>query len=159
MDVSTSSNGRLHQINVSPGGVPKLPVPSAVVESLGIVGDGHTYSGHGGPERALCLYSLERIESLRAEGHDIAPGSTGENLTVAGVDWDRVGPGVTLRIGSTLVAQVSEYTSPCRKIAGSFARGEFERIEQAAHPGWARVYARIIKPGEIKAGDQVVVQQ
>jgi len=34
-----------------------------------------------------------RIEALQNEGHPIAFGSTGENLTVSGIDWQRVVPG------------------------------------------------------------------
>ncbi|PYM54959.1 MAG: MOSC domain-containing protein, partial [Candidatus Rokuibacteriota bacterium] len=53
--------GRIAQVNVSPGGVPKRPVPEARVTPLGIEGDGHRdRERHGGPERALCLFALER---------------------------------------------------------------------------------------------------
>ena len=89
-----SGSGVIHQINVSPGGVPKLPVEEARVTWLGIVGDGHDdKENHGGPLAALCLYSLEEIERLQAEGHPIAPGTTGENVTLVGVDWSEMTPG------------------------------------------------------------------
>lgn len=66
--------GRVAQINVSPGGVPKLPVASAQVTAQGLVGDRQkNLKYHGGPDRALCLWSLEVIETLLAEGHPIAP--------------------------------------------------------------------------------------
>ena len=82
--------GRVVQINVSPGGVPKRPVPSARVTTDGLEGDGHRdLEHHGGPERALCLFSLEQIRALQAEGHSVTPGSIGENLTLEGVDWER----------------------------------------------------------------------
>ncbi|MFN2109684.1 MAG: MOSC domain-containing protein, partial [Anaerolineae bacterium] len=77
----------IFQINISHGGVPKLAVRSAEVTELGLVGDTHNNTKvHGGPTRALCLYSLERILALQAEGHPIFAGSTGENLTLAGLD-------------------------------------------------------------------------
>ena len=53
----------------------------------GLLDDRHTESFHGGPDQALCLYSLEVIEGLAAEGHSIVPGSAGENVTVRGLDW------------------------------------------------------------------------
>ena len=85
--------GRIVQINVSPGGVPKRAVPVARVTPAGIAGDGHRHRAlHGGPDRALCLYSIERIDALRADGHPIEPGALGENLTIAGLDWPRVRP-------------------------------------------------------------------
>jgi len=53
---------RIFQINSSPGGVPKLAVREATLTELGLVGDDHNFPDiHGGPERALCLFSLERI--------------------------------------------------------------------------------------------------
>ncbi|MFQ5932273.1 MAG: MOSC domain-containing protein, partial [Nitrospiraceae bacterium] len=74
--------GCLQQISVSNGGVPKWRVPQARVTRQGVVGDRHQSPQiHGGPDRAVCLFSLEVIEALQAEGHSIAPGASGENLT------------------------------------------------------------------------------
>ena len=146
--------GRIVQISVSPGGVPKLPVEAAEVAELGIVGDGHADAEHhGGPERALCLFSLERIRALQAEGHPIAPGSTGENLTLEGIDWELVVPGARLRLGAHVLAEVTRYTTPCKTIRNSFAGGDFNRIHHAIHPGWSRVYARVLRGGVIRPGD------
>src|SRR5713226_4835961 len=86
---------RIFQLNCSPGGVPKLAVREAIVTELGLVGDDHNFPDiHGGPERALCLFSLERILEFQAEGHPIFPGAVGENITIAGIDWQQVVPGV-----------------------------------------------------------------
>ena len=80
--------GRIFQLNVSNGGVPKLPVREALLTPDGLEGDRQAHPQiHGGPERALCLYALERILELQAEGHPIYPGSIGENITVCGLDW------------------------------------------------------------------------
>lgn len=38
---SHSRSGVIHQITISPGGVPKLSVEEARVTRLGIAGDGH----------------------------------------------------------------------------------------------------------------------
>ncbi len=148
----------IFQINVSQGGVPKLPVREAEVTELGLVGDAHNNTKvHGGPTRALCLYSLERILALQAEGHPIFPGSTGENLTLAGLDWDVVAPGVRLRLGNTVEIEVTKYTEPCPKITASFAGGDISRMAQDKHPGWSRVYTRVLTPGRIVTGDKVTL--
>lgn len=148
----------IFQINISAGGVPKLPVRSAEVTELGLVGDVQKHTKvHGGPNRALCLYSLERILALQAEGHPIFPGSTGENLTLAGLDWDAVVPGVRLRLGDTVEIEVTKYTEPCPAIAGSFAGGDISRMAQDKHPGWSRVYVRVLTPGSICVGDKVTL--
>jgi MOSC domain-containing protein YiiM len=149
---------RIHQINLSQGGVPKLPAPSAEVTLLRLEGDRRNdIEHHGGPERALCLYALERITALQAEGHPIFPGSTGENLTLAGLDWAQVIPGTRLLLGDEVVVEITRYALPCAKIAGSFADGELDRIAQEQHPGWARVYAKVLVPGRLQTGDSVYI--
>jgi MOSC domain-containing protein YiiM len=138
--------------------VPKLPVHEAEVTLLGLVGDRQANTKHhGGPERALCLYALERITALQAEGHPIFPGSTGENLTLAGLDWAQVIPGTRLLIGNEVVVEITKYTLPCAKIAGSFADGTVDRMAQEQHPAWARVYARVLMPGSVQTGDNVYI--
>jgi MOSC domain-containing protein YiiM len=146
-------------LNVSGGGVPKRPVARARITAAGMEGDRQRKLDiHGGPDRALCLWSLELIEALRAEGHPVSPGSAGENVTVSGVDWGRVVPGARLRLGSVLV-EVTSYTNPCRTIRASFARWRTGRISQQTHPGWSRVYARVLEEGEVAAGDLVAVER
>ena len=148
----------IFQINISAGGVPKLAVREAEVTELGLVGDIHNNTTvHGGPLRALCLYSLERILALQAEGHPIFAGSTGENLTLAGLDWDAVVPGLHLRLGDAVEIEVTKYTEPCPKITESFVDGDISRMAQDKHPGWSRVYARVLTPGSIRVGDKATM--
>lgn len=90
----------IHSVNIPDGGVPKLPVAHAMVTELGLLGDRQRNRRyHGGPDRAVCLFSIERIEELVSEGHPVSSGSIGENITVRGLDWDLVVPGVRLRVG------------------------------------------------------------
>jgi MOSC domain-containing protein YiiM len=150
--------GTVAQIAVSDGGVPKLAVDRAVVTTLGILGDRQRDTEHhGGPLRALCLYSLEVIERLQGEGHPIAPGSAGENVTVQGIDWAMVTPGTRLLLGPEVEAEVTRYTTPCATNARWFADGDFTRILQSRHPGWSRVYARVLVEGVLTTGDRVEV--
>ena len=151
-----SSKGRVVQINISPGGVPKLPVASARVTANGLEGDGHRdLEHHGGPERALCLFSLEQIRALQVEGHTVTPGAIGENLTLEGLDWERVQPGAMLELGERVRIEITRYTSPCFNIKPSFLGGDFARVSQKLHPGWSRVYAKVLQPGTISQGDPV----
>ena len=149
-------NGRIVQISVSRGGVPKTAVPTARVTQEGVDGDAQrNLEHHGGPDRAVCLYSLEAIQSLQREGHSIVPGSIGENVTVAGLEWSTVEPGDHLLLGDTVLLQVTRYTSPCLNIRASFKEGEFARVSQNRHPGWSRVYARVLVTGTIRRDDPV----
>ena len=109
---------------------------------------------HGGPDRAIVLFSLDVIRALQREGHPIAPGTTGENFTVSGLDWNAVVPGRQLQIGEVQL-EVTKYTSPCEKIGGSFA--DFTRISQKRHAGWSRVSARVLTGGLVRMGDPVTL--
>jgi MOSC domain-containing protein YiiM len=140
----------------SDGGVPKLAVPAAHVTRAGMMGDRQRdLQHHGGPDRALCLYSMDRIESLNAEGHPIQPGSAGENVTIRGLEWSSVRPGKRYRLGPEVVIEITDFTTPCKNIEGSFQEGDFSRILQKKHAGFSRVYARVLEEGELNVGDSV----
>jgi MOSC domain-containing protein YiiM len=100
---------------------------------------------------------LERIRSLQTEGHPIDIGTAGENVTVEGIDWNQIVPGVTLGIGDEVLLEVASFTNPCKTIRASFIAGEFVRIAHRLHPGWSRVYARVLREGQIHFGDPVRV--
>ena len=147
--------GVLHSINVSDGGVPKLPRASVAVRRGGLEGDRQRdLENHGGPQRAVSLFSLELIEALQADGHPIAPGTIGENLTLAGVDWAKMLPGARIEVGEVLL-ELTRDASPCQIIAGSFADGRVVRVSEKLRPGWSRFYACVLKEGIIRVGDRV----
>lgn len=129
---------------------------TAEVTALGLAGDAHRdLEHHGGPDRALCLFSMEKIQSLQAEGHPIAPGGIGENLTMEGLDWSTVMPGARLLVGDTVLVEVTRYTSPCGNIRPFFLKGDCTRVSQKRHPGDSRVYARVLRTGALRRGDPV----
>ena len=155
------NNGRppyphVHQVSISDGGVPKRPVFEAKVGKAGIEGDRQeNLKFHGGPDRAVCLYSLELIERLQDEGHSIDAGLSGENLTIVGLEWDQVKPGVVLAVGPEVRLEVTSYTSPCSKNGRWFRDEEFSRVSQKQNPGWSRVYAKVLREGVVRPGDKV----
>lgn len=146
----------IFQINTSMGGVPKHGHPVAEVGSMGLVGDQHNdMVHHGGPDRAVCIYSLEHIQALQSEGHPVFPGALGENVTISGIDWNQMVPGVKIRLGETVLLEITSYTVPCGNLTPFFRNGEFNRAGQKQHPGWSRVYARVLQNGRIQVGDGV----
>lgn len=150
--------GRVVSLHASSGGVPKLEIPSARITETGIEGDRQrNLKHHGGPDRALCLYSLELIEALQAEGHPIVPGSIGENVVIAGIDWRRMLPGVAVRLGEVEI-ELTSYALPCRNIRASFRDGRIGRVSPESHPGWSRVYARVMRGGQLAPGDVVTLR-
>ncbi|MBK9756856.1 MAG: MOSC domain-containing protein [Nannocystis sp.] len=148
------STGRVVQINVAPeGGVPKRPVVAALLTALGVAGDRQLdLKHHGGPDRAVCLFGQECIDALAAEGHPIVPGGAGENLTITGLPWSELQAGDRLAVGEVAVLEISGPAPPCTTIAGSFTGGEFTRISEKLHPGWSRLYARVLTEGLVREG-------
>ena len=151
------SGGFLASINVSGGGVPKHPQQSAAVRTTGLEGDAQRdLRYHGGPDRAVSLYSGDLIDVLLGEGHPIRPGSAGENLTIRGIDWTTMVGGARVTVGEVML-ELTKPAAPYRNIAASFQDGSFDRISHRTHPGWSRMYARVIREGTVNVGDPVVV--
>jgi MOSC domain-containing protein YiiM len=150
----------VHQINISDGGIPKRPVLEAKVTEQGVAGDRQrNLKVHGGPDRAVCLYSLDLIERLQDEGHSIDAGSSGENLTLAGLDWNELEPGTKLTVGPEVRLQVASYCAPCELNACWFHDRVIERISQKTNPGWSRLYARVLTGGVVRPGDAVTIEK
>jgi MOSC domain-containing protein YiiM/GNAT superfamily N-acetyltransferase len=152
------TTGRVVQVNVSAGGVPKLPVERAWVGRLGVEGDAHREATvHGGPHRAVCLFAMEAIERLQSEGHPIEPGSAGENLTTSGIEWSLLPVGTRARVGDQVEIELASSTTPCATQKGNFIGGRFSRMSIELHPSDSRMYARVLREGEVRTGDPITV--
>jgi len=152
-------DGRVLQVNVSPGGVPKLPVAEARVGRDGLYGDAHDHDAvHGGPHRGLCLFASEAIERVRADGHPaVGPGSVGENLTTAGIELSLLPVGSRLAIGDEVVLEIAGPANPCDVIKGAFRAGKSGRISILLHPSDSRMYASVERQGVVRPGDPIRV--
>jgi cyclic pyranopterin phosphate synthase len=150
----------VHSINISTqGGVPKLPIDKAEIKFEGVEGDFNkfrTEKKNSIGTRAVTLFSLEQIEKLKSEGHSIDVGTTGENITIEGVDWPSLEVGARMMIGEAMI-ELSEPTAPCSKIGKSFIDGAFSRIDHELELGWSRWSASVIEEGQVEIGSQVIL--
>lgn len=150
--------GAVVQVSASNGGVPKTALTSATIGPRGIVGDHQAERlHHGRPLQSLCLWSQEVIDALRDEGHPVYPGAAGENLTLAGIDWTTIRPGVRVAVGDA-VLEISAFAAPCAKNAQWFSDGKFRRIDHNVAPGRSRAYAWVVAGGTVAPGAVVVVE-
>jgi MOSC domain-containing protein YiiM len=94
---------------------------------------------------------------MQDEGHSIDAGSSGENLTLAGLAWDTLEPGTQLKIGPDALLEVASYCAPCEWNARWFRDGDISRISQRTNPGWSRLYARVLESGVVRPGDVVEI--
>ena len=154
------STGLLVSVNVSPGGVPKLPIAVGYMGFRGVSGDGHSKPEpiHGTPNQAACLYAVEAIERVREDGDDAFPGAYGENFTIAGLDWGGLRRGDRIRIGGTgPLLLLTDFATPCATLARWFDGGRIGRISASAHPEDARWYASVLEEGPVAPGDRVTM--
>lgn len=158
MSVLAGPAGRVLQVSVGRGGVPKLAVERAWVGRYGLEGDRvRERTMHGGPFRAVCLFGIEVIQRLEAEGHPVGPGSVGENLTTEGVEWSVQPPGTRIAVGDTVLLELTTPTNPCSTQKPNFREGRFGRISILTHPSDSRMYAMVLREGEVRPGDPITL--
>ncbi|MCL4794979.1 MAG: MOSC domain-containing protein [Bryobacteraceae bacterium] len=160
--------GRIHQVSISRGGVPKLAVPESYAGPLGLEGDDQRNKKyHGGALQALLLVSLEDLEELRRAGFPVGPGTLGENLTVADVDFRQLRSGMRLRAGAAVI-ELTKLRQPCATLdVYNLADRRIQpllydtRAKQGdpSSPCWARggFYAAVLEPGLIRQGSAIVL--
>ena len=135
----------------------KAPVEGRVpVRGVNVDGDGQAdLRVHGGPDKAVYAYAVEDYAWWSdALGRTLAPGTFGENLTVEGIDLGALVIGTRWLVGSTEL-EVSQPRLPCFKLGIRMDDAEFvERFDEAARFG---AYFRIVREGDVGAGDEITV--
>jgi MOSC domain-containing protein YiiM len=135
----------------------KAPVSGRVrVEGVNVGGDDQADRRvHGGPDKAVYAYAREDTAWWEEElGRELGPGAFGENLTVEGIDVSGAVVGERWRLG-TVELEVCQPRFPCFKLGLRFGDPQMlRRFTLAERPG---AYLRIVREGEIGAGDVVEV--
>jgi MOSC domain-containing protein YiiM len=135
----------------------KSPVAGRLaVRGVNLAGDDQAdRKNHGGRDKAVYSYAVEDEEWWAERlGRPIEPGPFGENLTLAGVDVTNALIGERWEIGSALF-EVAQPRIPCWKLAARMGDAEFpQKFGDAGRPG---AYLRIMREGEVGAGDEVRV--
>lgn len=139
-------------------GIYKRPIDEAVtVTKQGLVGDAICdIENHGGADQAMYVYGLpDYVWWESALGHELAPGTFGENLTITDLESASLVIGDRLQIGN-LILEVTAPRMPCVTLARRMDDPTFlKRFRAAERPG---VYCRVVQEGAIQAGDAVAHQ-
>ncbi|HMD87364.1 MAG TPA: MOSC domain-containing protein [Terriglobia bacterium] len=137
-------------------GIFKIPVPGPVVVSkLNLEGDGQAdLSVHGGPDKAVYLYSWDNILHWKKalQRDDLGPGSFGENLTVEGLGENAVAIGDEFAIGTARFV-VTQPRLPCFKLALALETPSITKT--FLESGRTGCYLRVLQEGTIQAGDPI----
>lgn len=135
----------------------KSPVAGRLpVRGVNVAGDDQADRRvHGGTHKAVYAYAGEDLRWWSDElGRVLAPGTFGENLTTEDVDVGGAVVGERWQVGTTLL-EVSEPRIPCGKLGMRMGDERFpRRFAAAGRPG---AYLRIVREGEVGAGDAVEV--
>jgi MOSC domain-containing protein YiiM len=144
--------GTLAQLNISAGGMPKLSIPVAKVTAQGVAGDSsRNRKFHGGPDRAICIYSEELYAVLQDFGVDVKPGDVGENFTTRGIDLQKLAKGDRLKVGADCVIELTGVRVPCHQLK----KWDIELPELiVGRSGWM---AKVISEGVVRPGDRIEV--
>ena len=142
-----SAKAEIVAVCLGEGGIPKLPVEEAQVETLGLVGDAHRFHLHGGEDRAVCLFSEEVYAELREDGVDCsAPGTFGENVLLRGLDNAVLRPGDRIRLGPEVVIEIYDVRAPCKTLKSVDPRFPDLLLGRS---GWV---CRVVTPGVLRPG-------
>jgi MOSC domain-containing protein YiiM len=143
-------SGTLAQLNISNGGMPKLPIAEARVTKDGVAGDWQkNRKYHGGPDQTVCLFSEELYQAIGEELRVmLTPGTVGENFTTRGVNLQSIRPGDRLRVGECLI-EITMIRTPCHNL------DRFHEQLMAAMKGRSGWKARVIEEGVVRPGDTV----
>ena len=137
-------------------GIFKAPVDGPVaLRRHNLEGDRQAdLSVHGGPTKAVYVYSSQHYEYWRGElpDADLGWGAFGENLTVDGGDEETINIGDEFQVGSARVV-VTEPRMPCYKLGIRFGREDMvKRFLKSQRSGF---YFGVVEEGRIQAGDSL----
>ncbi len=139
--------GRVVSVNISGGGIPKMPVDTVEVLATHLQGDGRNHEKHNREWRAVSLLDVEQLGRFQQLGFGVRPGSMGENLTIEGIDCRELMPGDIVDFENGVRLEITEPRIPCYVLDG-------------IHPtlkehswGTCGTMARIVSGGTIMAGE------
>jgi MOSC domain-containing protein YiiM len=154
MQLLSVNVGRPEQIegHTAPTGICKRPAPGPVeIAPLGLANDAvMDTKNHGGPDQAVYLYGQPDYDFWATElGQPMPPGLFGENLTLAGLESQKILIGDRFEIGPTLL-EVTSPRVPCATFAARMGDPHWvKRFFAVNRPG---VYVRVLTAGLVEVG-------
>lgn len=118
---------------------------SMVIENHGLEGDAHAGDWH----RQVSFLASESIRAAREKGLTVDFGDFAENVATEGIDWKTLPVGTRVRLGATVIVEVSQIGKTCHKpCAIYYQAGDCIMPREG-------VFSRVIRGGEIVCGDPI----
>lgn len=129
-------------------GTRKATVEEAhLISEHGLEGDAHAGPWH----RQVSFLAGESIQHARDRGLDVGFGDFAENIATSGIDWKRVKAGARFLLGKSVVVEITQIGKTCRnKCAIYYQAGDCIMPREG-------VFARVLKGGSIRRGDEIAV--
>ncbi|MCX7708347.1 MAG: MOSC domain-containing protein [Clostridia bacterium] len=137
-------------INISEKkGVPKTPIQEGeFIVDFGLKGDAHGGNWH----RQVSFLGQESIDKVTALGvKGLCTGKFAENITTEGIELYSLPIGTKLEVGDVLF-EVTQIGKECHRKCAIF-----HQVGDCVMPKEG-IFARVIKGGMIRAGDEIVVR-
>ena len=147
MTKQKTQTGKILAISISDKkGARKNNVDSATLkEDFGIIGDAHA----GTKNRQVSLLAQESIEKMKAKGLKVKAGDFAENITTEGLDLLSLKIGDRLKINEEIILELSQIGKVCHtRCSIYYQAGDCVMPKEG-------IFAKVIKGGEIKVGDDI----
>ena len=111
--------------------------------------------------RQVHLIHSELFEELAGKGFAVASGELGENVTTQGIDLLSLPAGARLRLGESVVIEVTGLRNPCVQI-DRFQKGLMKAVldkdEQGNVIRKSGIMGIVLEGGEVRPGDAIRVE-
>ena len=132
-------------------GTRKEPIAEGILrEEYGLCGDAHANCC---THRQVSLLAFESISRMRSLGFDIGPGDFAENLTTEGIDLVSIPVGTRTFVGEEVILEITQIGKECHTGCAIY-----HQIGKCIMPKEG-VFAKVIRGGLVKAGDQIRVEK
>ena len=113
----------------------------------GIDGDAHAGVWH----RQVSLLASESIQLVREMLPTLEKGAFAENIITSGIDLEKVGIGKRIRIGDTVVLEITQIGKECHNDGCAIKKATGDCIMPREG-----LFAKVIEGGSIGPGDEIV---
>ena len=115
-------------------------------QDYGLVDDAHADCC---THRQVSLLATDSINKMRSLGFDVNPGDFAENLTTEGIDLVSLPIGTHISVGKQVILEVTQIGKECHSGCAIY-----RQIGKCIMPKEG-VFARVIRGGLVRAGDQI----
>lgn len=158
-EVEAISTGKIEDLNYSSkrpmrSALNKTPFRGSMWLSLtGFTQDEQEYKDHGGPDKAVCLFSKSNYQMWQDDVAELPTYAMfGENLTVANLDEREAYFGNQYQLGDAII-EISEIREPCWKIQAKYQIPDL--VKRMSTSGKTGFYFRVIQEGYVSCDDHL----